>query len=96
WEATHPPPNLLITMDPKIKEDWIKGYASDPHFKAIWSNPEFERAKWKPGYRYFKEEDGLLFFRDEDFHPRLCVPEVYKRKLLIQAHEAPVEGAHSG
>ncbi|KDR77389.1 hypothetical protein GALMADRAFT_36776, partial [Galerina marginata CBS 339.88] len=96
WGATHPPPNVHVAMDPELKKNWVDGYKVDPHFKSIWKDKESDLDSWKEGYRYFKDKDGLLFFRNEDYQPRLCVPDKYKRPLLIQAHESPIETAHGG
>ncbi|KDR67157.1 hypothetical protein GALMADRAFT_80140, partial [Galerina marginata CBS 339.88] len=96
WGATHPPPQVHVSMDSSLKTEWVASYLKDPHFKNIWKDKESDVDEWKNGYRYFKDKDGLLFFRDEDYQPRLCVPRDYQRDLLIQAHKSAIETAHGG
>ena len=96
WGALNPPPNVHIHMDDGMKDEWAKGYESDPVLGKTWSDPASLIDNWKQGQRFFRTDDGLLFFRDEDFHPRLCVPSSHRNFVLSEAHENPLESSHVG
>ena len=96
WGATNPPPNVLVHLEEKTTQEWIKGYAEDPHLARIWMDPNSAVDNWVPGHRFFKNENGLLFFRDADYQPRLCVPLNQRQLIMEEAHEQAYDGAHQG
>lgn len=88
--------NIHITLEKTLLSEWIEGYRASSSFKDIW-NDERTRADVRPsGYRYFRDENDLLFFKDADGQPRLCVPEIFRKRLLELAHESAVESVHCG
>ena len=96
WGALNPPPNIHIHIDDDLKQQWMKGYESDPVLGKTWMDPASLTDNWKQGQRFFRTEDGLLFFRDEDFRPRLCVPLSHRNFVLAEAHQSPPESGHAG
>ena len=96
WGATNPPPNILVHLDEETIQEWIKGYAEDPHLAKIWNDPKTAVENWVPGHRFFRDDKGLLFFRDADYQPRLCVPLSQRRLVMEESHEQAFEGAHQG
>ncbi|EJD37119.1 hypothetical protein AURDEDRAFT_73561, partial [Auricularia subglabra TFB-10046 SS5] len=92
WRQNNPPPILQLTMDPELKERFVRGYRSDPVFQDKGRNSD-ERS-WYAGNRFYWGSDGLLFFRDADFMPRLCVPKSEQVPLLRRMHESAFKLAH--
>ncbi|EIM80799.1 uncharacterized protein STEHIDRAFT_67764, partial [Stereum hirsutum FP-91666 SS1] len=98
WEANHPPPHILVHINPEYLAKFVEGYKEDTEFQRRYSELENgeNKASWDQSRRFFKDEQGLLFFRDANFQPRLCVPKNERGALLVEAHEAAYETAHAG
>ena len=96
WDASNPAPNLHVEMDPKFIKDWVNDYESDQSFSRVWKDDKRKVENWKQDGRFLKDQRGLLFFLNEDYQPRLCVPKTKRNLILREAHENPLESAHSG
>ncbi|KAI4294033.1 hypothetical protein K525DRAFT_151534, partial [Schizophyllum commune Loenen D] len=90
------PPSVLVHLDPRRIDEFVKGYHDDPHLRGRYQEAQDRDGDWTPGRRFFRDEKGLLYFLDADYIPRLCVPESQRRRVLEEAHENPLETAHGG
>lgn len=96
WEASNPPPNIQVSIDAQLVEEFVKGYRQDEAFKNKWKDAPGREDMHNPGLRFYKDELNLLFFRDADYQPRLCVPKDVRNLVLSEAHDQPFGGAHAG
>lgn len=88
--------NLHIQLERTLLTEWIEGYKTSATLAQIWSDERSKADRPYPGFRYHKDDKGLLFFKDADGHPRLCVPEGFRKRLMELAHESAIETAHCG
>ncbi|KIM34574.1 hypothetical protein M413DRAFT_80256, partial [Hebeloma cylindrosporum] len=95
-EGEHFPAHLHTHMSDDLLEDWVQSYKDSNSFRAAWNDERSSEEAWVQGYRFVKDQDGLLYFRDADYCPRLCVPEKFRKQLLVIAHESASETAHMG
>lgn len=88
--------NIHVRLDETLLSEWVEAYATSASMKDIWSDPRTTMENPQRSHHYFRDENDLLFFKDADGHPRLCVPEAFRKKLLELAHESAIESAHCG
>ena len=96
WGAVNPPPTLHLAMSEDTKEQWKMAYLDDPMFKQIAKGDEYRYDELQAGRRFFVDNDGMIFFSNENYQPRLCVPKGLRNFILREAHESPLESAHTG
>ncbi|KZP24431.1 hypothetical protein FIBSPDRAFT_668151, partial [Athelia psychrophila] len=96
WEASNPPPNIQVNVDPQLVKEFLEGYNQDEAFKSKWKEALARDKMHDPGLRFYKDAEELLFFRDADYQPRLCVPKNLRNLVLEEAHDQPFGGAHAG
>lgn len=88
--------HLLVSMDPKLIVEFVKGYGEDSFFKKRYTD-EIPNPNTVITPSHFKKaKDGLLYFLDADWSARLCVPRTMVNYILKWIHESPMEGAHTG
>lgn len=96
WEASNPPPNIQVSLDPQLIKEFVEGYQQDTAFRNKWKDaPEKSKVR-DPGSRFYKDNTDLLFFRDADYQPQLCIPKNTRNLVLSEAHDQPFGGAHAG
>ena len=58
WGALNPPPNVHIHIADDLRQQWIKGYQTDPILAKTWHDPASLAENWKQGQRFFKTDEG--------------------------------------
>lgn len=96
WEASNPPPNIQVSLDAQLVQEFVNGYKQDEAFKNKWKEAPGRDKMSDPGLRFYKDDSDLLFFRDANYQPRLCVPKNTRNLVLREAHDQPYGGAHTG
>ncbi len=92
--ATHCQTISVIAADDL--ETLRKHQEADMHFGKVIQAFRSETNAVSEFPQYFISDNGLCYFEDAIGGSRLCVPEIDRRTLMIDAHESLINGAHFG
>ena len=88
--------HLLVSMNPKLVEEFSKAYHLDLYFTKRLAIEAPQSQKVLSPSRFQQGNNGLLYFINANWNTRLCMPKSQVNFVLQWAHETASESAHAG